>query len=172
MIGRRPFDPTLLDVLEGSIRSWSGQVYRQVFDTAAALRANVGGARWNPRATEALYCSLQYQTATAEVDYIVTRQPVRRTRDRITYKLDVRLSRVADLRDLTLLEPCGLEAERLMSDDWQASQLIGSAVVWLGCSGLLVPSARVRGENLVIFENNMMSSDTVEKASRSKSSGR
>ena len=59
-----------------------------------------------------------------------------------------------------------------MSDDWQASQLIGSAVVWLGCSGLLVPSARVRGENLVIFENNMMSSDTVEKASRSKSSGR
>ena len=168
MSGGRPFDPTLLDVLERSIRAWSGSVFRQVVGTTDVLRANIRGARWNRPETEAIYCSIQRRTATAEVNYMVTRQPVPVTMDRITYELDVRLTKVADLRDVTLLEPCGIDAEQLVSDDWRTTRLIGGAVVWLGCSGLIVPSARVRGENLVIFVNNMTANDAVETVSQSR----
>jgi RES domain-containing protein len=53
-------------------------------------------------------------------------------------------------RDLTNL---GLSNTDLAGDDHAACQLFGGAVEWLGHDGLLVPSARATGTNLVIFPN-------------------
>ena len=53
----------------------------------------------------------------------------------------------------------------LMGDDLAAPQLVGGAVAWLKCAGLLIPSARDVGGNLVVFVNNMGSADALEPVS-------
>lgn len=97
-MSRRPYDPTLLDVIEATVVvEWSGLVYRQVFEGTDVLRANVRGGRWNPPEVEAVYCSLRQRTAAAEVDHLIARQPVPIRTPRLTHELAVRLTKVADL---------------------------------------------------------------------------
>mgnify|MGYP000970658678 CR=1 FL=1 len=95
-----PFDPALLDALEGSevATAVAGTVWRQILEPTSVMRPNQRGARWNPAGTEALYCSLDPDAAAAEIDNLVNSQPVPITRQRLTYAVDVRLGRVADLR--------------------------------------------------------------------------
>ena len=143
---------------------WSGTAYRQVFEGTEVLRANVRGGRWNPPAVEALYCSLQPQTASAEVDHLIARQPVPIRTPRVTYGLSITLAKVADLRDLRALESCGITSEMMMGEDLSAPQLVGGAVSWLQCAGMLIPSARDAGDNLVVFVNNMGPIDGVDPA--------
>lgn len=166
MLPHRPYDPSLLDAIEKSVVEWSGMVHRQVFEGTDVLRANVRGGRWNPPEVEAVYCSLQSRTAAAEVDHLIGRQPVPIRRPRITHKLSVRLSRVADVRSLAALEACDITPEMLMSEDNSTPQLIGGAVAWLQCAGLLIPSARDAGDNLVVFVNNMAPADVLEPVSQ------
>ena len=52
-----------------------------------------------------------------------------------------------------------------MGEDLSAPQLVGGAVAWLECAGLLIPSARDDGDNLVIFVNRMGPADTVDPVS-------
>lgn len=165
MTPHRPFDPSLLDAIEERVVEWSGTAFRQVFEGTEVLRANVRGGRWNPPAVEALYCSLQPRTAAAEVDHLIARQPVPIRTPRVTYRLSVTLAKVADLRDLGALESCGIASEMVMGEDLSAPQLVGGAVNWLQCAGMLIPSARDAGDNLVIFVNNMGPTDAIEPVS-------
>lgn len=165
MIPHRPFDPSLLDAIEQSVVEWSGMAYRQVFAGTDALRANVRGARWNPPGEETLYCSLHSRTAAAEIDHLIARQPVPIRRPRVTHELSVRLARVADLRDLGALESCDIAPDLLLGEDLAAPQLVGGAVAWLKCAGLLIPSARDAGGNLVVFVNNMGPADALAAVS-------
>lgn len=166
MVPHRPFDPSLLDAIEQNVAGWKGFAYRQVFSGTDVLKANIRGGRWNPPGVEAIYCSLKSQTAAAEIDYLISRQPIPINKPRVTYKLAIELSKVADFRSVSLLECCGIRSEKLMSDDLVTSQLVGGAVAWLGCGGMLIPSARVVGTNIVVFTNNLMPVDAVEPASR------
>ena len=52
-----------------------------------------------------------------------------------------------------------------MGEDLAAPQLVGGAVNWLQCAGMLIPSARDAGDNLVVFVNNMGPTDAVEPVS-------
>jgi len=165
MVPHRPFDPSLLDVIEHSVGEWKGTAYRQVFAGTDALRANIRGARWNPPGEEALYCALHPRTAAAEIDHLIARQPVPIRRSRVTHKLSVRFARVADLRNLAELESVDITPEMVMGDDPTTSQLVGSAVAWLQCAGLLIPSARDPGDNLAVFVNNMARTDVIEPVS-------
>lgn len=54
----------------------------------------------------------------------------------------------------------------LMSEDISTPQLVGGAVAWLQCAGLLIPSARDTGDNLVVFVNNMAPADVMEPVSQ------
>ena len=72
---------------------------------------------------------------------------------------------MADLRDLGALESCDIARDMLMGEDLSTPQFIGGAVAWLGCAGLLIPSARDRGDNLVIFVNNMGVADAIDPVS-------
>ena len=163
MMSRRPYDPTLLDVIEDAVVvEWSGQVYRQVFQGTDVLRANVRGGRWNPPEVEAIYCSLQRRTAAAEVDHLIARQPVPIRTPRVTHKLAVRLTNVADLRALAVLGRCGLTSAQLMAEDLSVPQHVGGASHWLRCAGILIPSARYAGDNLVVFVNNLAPGDAID----------
>lgn len=52
-----------------------------------------------------------------------------------------------------------------MEEDLSVPQLVGGAVAWLECSGLLIPSARDAGDNLVVFVNNRGPGDAVDPVS-------
>jgi RES domain-containing protein len=156
------FAPELLDFLESrAIERWTGSVWRDVLGDTDPLRPNQRGARWNPPGVEALYCSLAKVTATAEIDFLLSLQsvPVRRRR---SVRLEVELTRVVDLADLAPLASFGIERPDLLGHAVDRSRLIGNAVSWLGCSGLLVPSARHSGANIVIYTNQMAPTDRVE----------
>ena len=50
-------------------------------------------------------------------------------------------------------------------EDLSVPQLVGGAVNWLQCAGMLIPSARDAGDNLVIFVNNMGPTDVIDPVS-------
>lgn len=150
------FPPELLDALERlSSAPWAGGVYRHVFGENSPVAENISGARWNPPGTAAIYVTFASDTAVAEGDHAVAVQPLRTQVARWIYPLEVGLSHVVDLSDRNLLIDLGITNHELASDDHAACQLVGGAVAWLGRDGLIVPSARHEGTNLVIFPTNL-----------------
>lgn len=114
---------------------------------SSVVRANLRGARWNPPGVEALYCSLDPGTAAAEIDNLLAAQPVPITRQRLTYPLRVRLTRIVDLRPHPFAS--GFDYEHDVTNTVQC-RTIGAAAAWLGAGGIIVPSVRAGGDNLVI----------------------
>ena len=132
---------------------WQGVVFRHMFADFPPERENSRGARWNPPETPAIYSSLERETALAEAAYYIALQPIRPRARRRIYRLNVALSSVIDLSDWDQLVTLGLSRGSLQSIDHADCQIIGGAVEWLRHDGLLVPSGRSEGTNLVIFPN-------------------
>lgn len=146
------YEPPFLDRLEqlGS-QPWEGIVYRHMFGNYPPSRQNTLGARWNPREVAAIYASLERDTALAEAAHRISLEPFRPKAKRTLYRISVRLSRVVDLTNPGTLAELGVTAIELTADLSPACAKVGGAVAWLGSDGLLVPSARARGTNLVIY---------------------
>lgn len=132
---------------------WQGIVYRHMFADYSPDRENTRGARWNPPGTPAIYTSVERALALAEAEYQIGLQPVRPRVRRTIYGIAVTLGSALDLTDRAALACLGVGEAELESLDHTACQRIGGAVEWLGHDGLLVPSARGPGTNLVIFPN-------------------
>src|SRR5579863_4567349 len=122
-----------------------------MFANNPPTRANELGARWNPPGVPAIYCSLDHATALAEGNYAVAVQSLRPTVKRTIYNLRVHLEKVLDLSSRSKLLELGIGEVELSDVDHTGCQRIGGAVEWLEHDGLLVPSARTSGLNLVIF---------------------
>ncbi len=89
-------------------------------------------------------------------------QPVPITRERLTFAIEVTISKVIDLRPT----PWGEEFHHPYdASEVDQCQTIGAAASWLGIGGLLVPSQRADGDNLVIFVANLDVDDSVEVSS-------
>lgn len=162
MSAAAPFDPNLLDALEASeVARVEGTVWRQILDPTSVMRPNQRGGRWNRPGTEALYCSLTPATATAEIDHLVNSQPVPITRQRRTFAIEVRISRVIDLHSETWTRHLTSPYD---PTDVEQCRAIGAAVAWLECGGLIVPSLRHQGDNIVIFVANLDHDDSLEPA--------
>lgn len=114
---------------------------------------NRRGARWNPPEVPAIYACLERETVLAEVEHQIASQPFRPQARRTLYTIRASLSSALDLTDPDVLARVGLQLQSLTSPDWSRCQLVGGATDWLGHDGLLVPSARAKGTNLVIFPN-------------------
>ena len=148
------FDRETVEALERiKPASWEGIVFRHMFASFPPERENTRGARWNPAETSAIYASLDRDVVIAEADYYIGLQPVRPRARRVVYRIKVALNSVLDLSDSTTLSKVGLDGEPIASIDHSECQQIGGAVEWLDHDGLLVPSARAAGVNLVIFPN-------------------
>lgn len=148
-------DPELLDRLRqlGS-ETWKGVVYRHMLAGYDPLRQNTRGARWNPPGTGAIYTSLNRTTALAEAEHQLAVQPLRPRGERRLFRIRVELKHTIDLTDRQLLQEFGITPEILAGDDLSACQRLGGAVSSLAHDGLLAPSARASGSNLVIFPLN------------------
>ena len=144
--------PKLLKLLEAiQSRAWDGLVWRHMFADNPPTRANESGARWNPPGVPAIYSSLERATALAEGNHAIAMQSLRPAVKRTIYNLHVRLEKVFDLSSRSTLLELGIGEVELSDVDHTGCQKIGGAVEWLEHDGLLVPSARNSGINLVIF---------------------
>ena len=145
-------DPTILATLAAlDAGPWSGQVWRYTFADSPPDKRNVRGASWNPPGVEALYTSLDEATALAEADHLIAVQPLRPRATRTLHRLEIALMSVVDLAESSLLELLGVDEEALASDDHAACQAVGAAAAFLHLDGIIVPSARSPGHNIVIL---------------------
>jgi RES domain-containing protein len=146
------YDPAFLDRIESlPTREWQGHVWRHMFNEYAPERINTSGARWNPPGVGAIYAALEREIAIAEGDHMIEIQPRRIFRRRVLYELAVDMRRVVDLTHPDALAIAGLTIADIAADDFTACQRVGGAAAFLGSDGLLVPSARRAGDNLVIL---------------------
>lgn len=159
------FDPDLLDAIEGlGASDLHRHVWRHTFGDYGPEQANTGGARWNPRGVDAIYASLERDTAIAEGTFRLELEPLRPRAKRTVYSLNVTLASVVDLREPGALAVVGVTHADLVDFGMRKTQLVGGAVEWLGHDGLLVPSARAPGDNLVIFPNQMEADGAITRA--------
>jgi len=151
------FPPNLLDQLQSfKVSPWEGVVFRHMLGEYPPERANTRGARWNPPEVAAIYTSLKRETALAEAEYRLGLEPFRPRIMRVLYSIRVKLQAVLDLSRREDLERLGLAKTDLEAVDFTKCQLVGGAAQWLGHDGLLVPSARHPGTNLVVYEFNQI----------------
>lgn len=153
------------------VRRWKGHVYRHMFAGIPPDRENVRGARWNTPGVAAIYTSLHRSTALAEANFRLRLEsiPLRRDAARTIYRIQIELSMVVDLREWDQLSQFGIT--RVMLESIEKScirvcQQVGAGVDRHGFEGLLVPSARADGANMVIFPNNRRSGWQFEVADR------
>ncbi len=123
-------------------------------------RENTSGARWNPPEVPAIYASLTREVALAEAEYYIGLQSLPPTAKRTMYQVSVVLNSVVDLRDAEALSSLGITEELMESLDYAPCQRVGGAVEWLDNDGLLIPSVRSAGSNLVIYPNKQSDSYT------------
>lgn len=126
-------------------------MFRYMFGDVEPSRANTRGARWNPPDVAAIYTALDRQTLVAEFEYRLGLDVVRPRAAPMLYGIHVSLSNVLDLSSLKQLRAIGLTEDEFRRVDYRACQKVGGAVAWLEHDGLLVPSARHVGTNLVIY---------------------
>ncbi|MFI4987639.1 MAG: RES family NAD+ phosphorylase [Alphaproteobacteria bacterium] len=155
-----------LQLLESE--TWRGTVYRHMLGDRDPLLPNTRGARWNPPGVDALYSSLERATALTEGAYLIAAQPVPLRVKRVLHRIRVTLRSVIRLSDAALLRKLGIDDLALANADHSACRKVGQAAAWLEHDGLIVPSARATGLNLVVFVNNQeiepeaIDSETIE----------
>lgn len=160
-------DPDLLDALEFMpAQEWDGRAWRHMFNDYPPTQVNTSGARWNPRDVGAIYAALDRDTAIAEGQHAIDIQPRRIFRQRVVYEVHVKIPGLIDLTGVDSLESVGLKRDDIASNDFAACQEVGRGAAWLGLNGLLVPSARHAGSNLVILVGDLDVDDFMEVISR------
>lgn len=149
------YDQSLLDSLESiEAQEWAGEVWRFVLGEKDPLQPNTRGARWNPPDTAALYTSLEKSTVLAELDHLRSLQTPTPRRELFTlHRIRTRVLKMLDLTDRLVLESLGVGDADLVADDQLACRRVGGAAAWLSYDGILVPSARAAGVNLVVLVN-------------------
>lgn len=145
-------NPELLERLaEFEIKPFSSEVYRACRKGLDPTTSSTRGGRWAKRnGCSVLYTSLTSDGALAELSFhwgqlnpVPTKQAFL-YRLRVTTKQSLRLI-MADLATL------GVNEGQYSEIPYPLCQEIGEAVGFLGCDGLIVPSARWNCENLVLF---------------------
>lgn len=128
-------------------------MFRHMFADIPPDHENTQGARWNMPEVPAIYAALARDVVIAESEYQIAAQPRRPKARRTIYRIAIRLRSVLDISAPATMAALGLNREALAAMDMRKCQEIGSSVERLEHDGLIVPSARANGLNLVIYPN-------------------
>lgn len=161
MTNRKARDLDLLDALDAQPGvAFEGDVWRIVREGRDVLEGASARGRWDPGHFDVLYTSLAREGALAEVYFHLSRQPVFPSKlVSILHRIRVRTHRTLKLADMAALAALGIIPERYGDLDYGRSQEIADAAFFLGFDGLLAPSARWSGQNLVLFLDRLSPGD-------------
>ena len=160
-------DLELIDKISELRRTtFDGNVFRTTGISADPMAASTNGGRWAPPPNEepsfpVLYTSLERDGAIAEVvSYLAEQNPMPAKKLRV-HEMVVTTSKTLTLGRLDLGE-LGVDFSEYGERNYWQTQKIGAAVNFLGMDGLLVPSARWKCENLIIFADNHSLNEKLE----------
>lgn len=149
-------DADLLRRLEAMPQEpFAGDTFRATRLGLHPLAASFNGGRWMPPdAAAVLYTSLAREGALAEIAFHWSRLTPLPTRPVLVHRL-----RVASRRTLCLLRAdlsaLGVAEDAYAGINLPRTQAIGAAVDFLGCDGLIAPSARWPCDNLMLFPDRL-----------------
>lgn len=159
-------DPELLDRLDALPKlPFDGEVFRATRLSLDPLAGSYNGGRWMPRDVAAvLYTSLEREGALAEIAFHWSQLDPRPTKPVLVHRLRVEAHRTLRLirADLSAL---GVPDSEYPGINLPSTQAIGAAVEFLGCDGLIAPSARWACENLMLFPERMGADASLEPVS-------
>lgn len=117
-------------------------------------RYNRGRDRFPPEQSwAALYLALDAETCLAELMRHITPVLLPTLNDYRLSQIDVALSAVADIQRPS---ECGIDVARLVDDwDYALPQALAREAFAQGCEAMLVPSATLLGNNIVVFPQNL-----------------
>jgi RES domain-containing protein len=155
-------DVTLLDKLASfEVAPFAGDVYRASRKSLDPLAASTSGGRWMPKGeASVLYTSLAREGALAELVFHWSMLNPLPSKPAVISQLHVSLDAALRILRVNLLS-LGVDEALFQSRDYKSMQKIGAAVAFLGCHGLIVPSARWSTENLIVFTDNLDSLDVM-----------
>jgi RES domain-containing protein len=150
----RVHDRAILDALDGMDPvPFDASVWRVTRAGRDPIRGSAAYGRWSPGGTvEVLYTSLERDGALAEIGFRLSLEPIWPSRiQHEIHEIAAKTARTLHLADIRSLAVLGVDISRYESFDYAATQALAAAARFLEFDGLLVPSARHRSTNLVIF---------------------
>ena len=156
-------DPDLLDRLDALPKeAFEGEVFRATRLSLDPLAGSYNAGRWMHRdAAAILYTSMARSGALAEIAFYWSQIAPRPTKPVALHRLSVVAHRTLRLirADLPTL---GVPDSVYKTINLARTQEIGAAVEFLGCDGLIAPSARWTCDNLMLFPERMAPDATLE----------
>lgn len=166
---RRARDVALLDALENlTHNAFDGEAWRIVREGRNPLQGHRWGGRWDPPdGFDVLYMALDSVGAKSEIFFHLNRAPVFSSNTIfLLHKIRVRTRKTLRIADLQELEKPGVDVGRYAEVSYREvpnrTQEIGDAAHFLGYDGLIVPSARFDGDNLVLFTDRINVNEDLE----------
>ncbi len=151
--GRRARDLGVLDAVDRFEReALDVQVWRVVRSGRDPTLGGPSRSRWCNGAFDVLYTSFEQDGAIAEIDALLSMQPVFPSKiEWFASKLKVGTTQTLRLADLAILQKLGVDTARYGAREYARTQEIADAAFFLGFDGLIAPSARWSCVNLVLF---------------------
>lgn len=154
MISDRVHDRELLDYLERlEAVEFQRDVWRIVRSGRDPLRGASAHGRWGAAGEfEVIYTACNQDGALAEIGYRLSLEPIWPSRiEHDIHSVNVSLANVLDLSDFGHLSELGVNEDTYENHDYNLTQAISSAARFLGFQAIIVPNARYRGNNVVVF---------------------
>jgi hypothetical protein len=146
------YAPDLLSRLDALPKeTFQGVVFRATRQNLDPLASSYSGGRWmRPDGAGVLYTSLAREGALAEISFHWAQLDPRPTKPVVVHALQVVAHRTLKLvrADLATL---GVPESAYGGINLPRTQESGAAVEFLGCDGLIAPSARWACDNLILF---------------------
>lgn len=154
-------DNALIDALEKlSPVSFRGSVWRIVREGRDALMCSDAGGRWDDGTFDVLYTSKTADGAAAGMYFHLSRgQPVIPSQVRYSvFELRVAMDRALQFVDVDAIKRLGVDTSRYGAlshadrhNEYPRTQEIAETALFLGFDGLIVPSARWKCANVILF---------------------
>ena len=158
---KRARDLQLLDGIDAFKREPFAQpVWRVVRNGRDPLLGAPSNSRWCDATFDALYTSFERDGALAEIHALLSLQPVFPSKIRFfVHRIQVAAHQILRFASLAALGKVGVDINRYRERDYSNTQPIADAAHFLGCDGLVVPSARWDCLNAVLFTDRIAPGD-------------
>jgi RES domain-containing protein len=150
-------DPALIDAIDAKAREvFISDVWRVTREGRDPLRGGPSASRWCNGLFSMLYTSVEQNGAIAEVHAYLAEQPVFPSRLRYnSHKISVKADKMLRFAHLSALATLGVDVTRYAARDYVQTQAIADAVYFLEYDGLIAPSARWNGLNVMLFNEHV-----------------